>query len=86
MVNFNIILLDSIFSDFNIEFGNKYPPDSNLLFNNILPQNKHIDNNSGKFIIKLQNNGYSLSISKQKIQDIDPFIIMDPDDYQFFIE
>ncbi len=66
--------------------GNKYPPDSRLLFNSTLPQSRCIDSNSGQFVTEPQDDGYPPPASVQEIQDIDPSVAVDPDDRQFLVE
>ncbi|KAF7502846.1 hypothetical protein GJ744_005001 [Endocarpon pusillum] len=66
--------------------GNKYPPDSRLLFNSTLPQSRCIDSNSVQFVTESQDDGYPPPASVQEIQDIDPSVAVDPDDRQFLVE
>jgi hypothetical protein len=45
--------LDSAPPSSSAASGNKYPPDSRLLFNSTLPQSRCIDSNLGQFMTEL---------------------------------
>lgn len=84
--NLNDTPLDPAPPDSSAASGNKYPPDSSLLFNSTLPQSRCLDSNLGKFVTEPQDDGYPPPASVQEIQDIDPPVAVDPDDRQFLVE
>jgi hypothetical protein len=65
--NLNYKLLESAPPDFSVASGNKYPPDSGLLFNSTLPQSRCIDSNLEKFVTEPQEDECPPLASVQKI-------------------
>jgi hypothetical protein len=84
--NLNHKPLDPTRLNSSVAFGNKYPPDSGLLFNSTLSQSRCIDSNLKKFVTEPQEDGCPPPASVQKIQDIDPSVAVDPDDRQFLVK